>query len=292
MRSYLFVPGDDQKKLEKGPSTGADALILDLEDSVALSRKAAARQMVADVLRARAGKAGPALFVRVNALDTGMTDADLDTVMPAAPFGIMLPKCHSGADVAHLGAKIAVREAESDLPDGHTRILPVATETARSLFHLGTYDGSSQRLFGLTWGAEDLAADIGAEANRLASGAYSDPFRLARSLCIMGAAAAGVLAVDTVFTNFQDEAGLVAETEQGRRDGYTGKMAIHPAQVAPINRIFTPDAATLEHARQIINAFAANPDAGVVAINGRMIDRPHLRQAERIMARAKAAGVA
>lgn len=292
MRSLLFVPGDDAKKLGKSLASDADALILDLEDSVAPSRKAAARDLVAQYLAGRAGKPGPKLFVRVNALDSGLIDADLDGIMAGAPFGIMLPKACGGRDAVHLGAKLAVREAEHSLPDGSTRILPVATETARAVFQLGTFEGSSRRLCALTWGAEDIAADIGAETNRLPTGGYADPFRLVRSLCIFGAAAAGVAAIDTIFADFRDEAGLTADTEQGRRDGFTARMAIHPAQVAVINRVFTPDAATVAHARRIVAAFTANPDAGVVAIDGKMVDKPHLRQAERILDRAAAADVA
>jgi len=292
MRSLLFVPGDDAKKLDKSLTSEADALILDLEDSVAPSRKAAARDLVAQYLKARSGNPGPKLFVRINALDTGLVDADLDGVMAGAPYGVMLPKANGGRDVTHIGAKLAVREAEFGLPDGATTILPVATETARSMFQLGTYDGASHRLCALTWGAEDLAADIGAESNRHPAGGYSEPFRLARSLCLFGAAAAGVPAIDTVHTDFRDEAGLIADSEQGRRDGFTGRMAIHPSQVAVINRVFTPEPQAVARAKLIVEAFAAAPDAGVIAIDGKMIDKPHLRQAERILAQARAAGVA
>ena len=292
MRSLLFVPGDDQRKLDKGFGSGADALLIDLEDSVALSRKAEARALTVAFLKAHAGADGPRLLVRVNALDTGLTDADLDAVMPGAPYGIMLPKANGGRDATHLGAKLAVREAENNLVDGATRIIAIGTETAKSIFTIGTYAGATQRLIGLAWGAEDLAADIGAETNKAPQGGFSEPFRLARNLSLFGAAAAEVMPIDTVYTDFRNEAGLAEETEQARRDGFTGKMAIHPAQVAVINRIFTPDAAAIAHARRIIDVFAANPGAGVVSIEGKMIDRPHLRQAERIIAQAKAAGVA
>lgn len=292
MRSLLFVPGDNEKKLEKGMSSGADALLIDLEDSVALARKDAARAITLAYLRANAGAPGPALFVRVNALDTGLTEADLDAIMPAAPAGIMLPKACGGRDVSHLGAKIAVREAENNLTDGATRIIAIGTETAKSLFQMGTYAGCSQRLIGIAWGAEDLAADIGAETNKALDGGFSEPFRLARNLCLFGAAAAEVAPIDTVYTDFRNDDGLAAETAQARRDGFTGKMAIHPAQVAIINRVFTPTAEAVAHAREIVAAFADNPGAGVVGINGKMIDRPHLRQAERILSQATAAGVA
>ena len=292
MRSLLFVPGDDQKKLAKGLGSGADALLIDLEDSVSLTRKQAARELTLEFLRQQAGKPGPRLFVRVNALESGLTDADLDAVMPGAPHGIMLPKANGGRDATHLGAKLAVREAETGLEDGSTRIIAIGTETARSVFQMGTYAGATQRLIGLAWGAEDLAADIGAETNKALDGGFSEPFRLARNLSLFGAAAAEVMPIDTVYTDFRNEAGLAAEAEQARRDGFTGKMAIHPAQVAVINRVFTPGPAALAHARQIVDVFAANPGAGVVGIDGKMIDRPHLRQAERILAQARAAGIA
>lgn len=287
MRSLLFVPGDNARKLEKGLDSGADALLLDLEDSVSLEAKAAARAQVRAFLgevRERPGR--PRLFVRINALDSGLVDADLDEVMPAAPDGIMLPKSISGVDVQHLAAKLAVREAESGLPDGATRVIAIATETARSLFHMGTYRGASHRLAGLTWGAEDLAADLAAETNRLPDGGYADPYRLARTLTLFAAHAAEVDPIDTVFTAFRDEAGLRSEAEQARRDGFGGKMAIHPAQVPVINAVFTPSPEAIAHARAIVEAFTREPDKGVISIDGKMIDRPHLRQAERILARA------
>ncbi len=229
----------------------------------------------------------PLLYVRVNALDSGLVEADLDAVMPAGPDGIMLPKSTSGVDVQHLAAKLAVREAENALPDGATRILAIATETAASIFRMGTYAGASYRLAGLTWGAEDLAADLGAETNRLADGTYADPYRLARALTLFAANAAGVAAIDTVYTDFRNEAGLAAEAEAARREGFTGKMAIHPAQVPVINAVFTPSPEAVAHATRIVDAFAAAPEAGVIGLDGKMIDRPHLRQAQRVLARAK-----
>lgn len=292
MRSLLFVPGDSQKKLEKALDGEADALIVDLEDSVALAAKPEARATTAAFLQAALARARrPRLFVRVNALTTGLTDADLDAVMPAGPDGIVLPKAGGGPDVSHLGAKIAVREAEFALADGRTRILAIATETAKGVFALGTYAGASHRLAGLTWGGEDLSADLGAETNRLADGSYAEPYRLARALTLLGAAAAEVDAIDAVFTNFRDEAGLAAECEAGRRDGFVAKMAIHPAQVPVINAAFTPSAEVLQRARAIVAAFAADPGAGVLSIDGEMLDRPHLTRAERVLARVKAIGV-
>ncbi|CAH1677248.1 L-malyl-CoA/beta-methylmalyl-CoA lyase, actinobacterial type [Hyphomicrobiales bacterium] len=288
MRSLLFVPGDSPKKQQKGLEIGADALILDLEDSVALDAKPQAREITRAFLDSTRQLAKrPLLIVRINGLATGMSDADLDAVMPGAPDAIMLPKSEGGADVGHLAAKIAVREAESDLPDGATRILPIGTENAKGIFGLGSYSRSSHRLMALTWGAEDLAADLGAETNRLEDGSYADPYRLARSLTLFGAAAAQVDAIDTVFTNFRDEAAFRAECLAARRDGFTGKMAIHPAQVAPINEIFSPSPAALAKARQIVALFEANPGAGVIGLDGEMLDRPHLIKAQHLLARAR-----
>jgi len=287
MRSLLFVPGDSQKKLEKALTSGADVLLIDLEDSVSIDAKEEARRVTAAFLAEHRAKADrPRLFVRVNGLTTGLTDADLDGVMQASPDGIILPKTVGGADVAHLGAKLAVREAEFDLDDGATRILAIATETAAGVFALGTFAGASHRLIGITWGGEDLSADIGAETNRGDDGAYTDPYRLARSLTLLGAAAAGVDAIDSVFTNFRDMAGLEAECRAARRDGFVAKMAIHPAQVPVINEAFTPSPEAVERARAVVDAFKASPGAGVVGVNGEMLDRPHLVRAERLLKRA------
>ncbi|MCA1999347.1 MAG: CoA ester lyase [Hyphomicrobiales bacterium] len=290
MRSLLFVPGDDARKIARGLASGADALILDLEDSVAPARKEAARGLVRETLAARQ-PGGPRLLVRVNALRSGEIAADLDGVMPGRPDAVMLPKCEGGADVQHLGALIAVREAEHAIGDGATGIIAIATETPLALFRLGTIPGASLRLQGLTWGAEDLAGAVGAERNRGEAGAYTAPFQLARSLALFAAAAAEVPAIDSVYVDFRDEAGLRAEAEAGRRDGFTAKMAIHPAQIAIINAVFTPDSATIAHAARIVALFAANPDQGVIGLDGQMVDRPHLVQAERILARARAAGL-
>ncbi|MDR6872636.1 citrate lyase subunit beta/citryl-CoA lyase [Bosea sp. BE125] len=287
MRSLLFVPGDSPKKQQKGLESGADALILDLEDSVALDAKPQAREITLAFLKAaHALPRRPRLIVRVNALSTGLTQADLDAVMQGAPDAIMLPKSEGGIDVGHLAARIAVREAENDLPDGATKIIPIATETGKGIFGLGSYAGASHRLDGLTWGAEDLSADLGAEANRLSDGTYTDPYRLARSLTLFAAAAAQVDAIDTVFTNFRDDAGFRAECIAARRDGFTGKMAIHPAQVAAANEVFSPAPAELAKAEAIIALFAANPGLGVIGLDGEMLDRPHLVRAQRLKARA------
>ncbi|RFB81152.1 HpcH/HpaI aldolase/citrate lyase family protein [Methylovirgula sp. 4M-Z18] len=288
MRSLLFVPGDSEKKLQKALSSGADALLIDLEDSVAASNKSQARVIAAAFLaEAKKLKPHPILFVRVNALDTGLTDADLDAVMVHAPDGIMLPKSLSGQSVQHLAAKLAVREAENNLPDGSTGIIAIATETASSLFHMGTYAGASRRLIALTWGAEDLSADIGAETSRLSDGSLAAPYQLARTLTLLAATNAGVSAIDSIRADFRDAAALRIECEAARRDGFTGKMAIHPAQVATINEIFTPSPAAVAQAEKIVAAFRAQPDAGVVALDDEMFDLPHLRRAERILARAE-----
>ena len=287
MRSLLFVPGDSLRKQEKALTSGAEALILDLEESVALVAKAKAREITRDFLTATAKRAGaPAMIVRVNALQTGMTQADLDAVMPAAPFAIMLPKSEGGSDVGHLAALIAVREAENELPDGQTRIIPIATETGKGIFGLGSYARSSHRLSALTWGAEDLSADLGAETNRLPDGSYAMPYQLARSLTLFAASAAQVDAIDTVFPHFRDAAGFRAECEAARRDGFVGKMAIHPDQIAPINEVFAPSPKELAKAERIIALFAENPGAGVIGLDGEMLDRPHLIRAERLKARA------
>jgi len=287
MRSLLFVPGDSRKKLEKALTSGADVLLIDLEDSVDLTAKEVARRVTAGfIAEQRSTAERPRLYVRVNGLTTGMIDADLDGVMKAAPDGIVLPKSVGGADVAHLGAKLAVREAEFGLEDGVTRILAIATENAAGVFALGTFGGASHRLMGLTWGGEDLSADLGAETNRDENGSYTDPYRLARSLTLLGAAAAGVDAIDSVFTNFRDMEGLAAECRAARRDGFVAKMAIHPAQVAIINEAFTPSPEAIDRAKAVLEAFKANPGAGVVGVNGEMLDRPHLLRAERLLRRA------
>jgi citrate lyase subunit beta / citryl-CoA lyase len=291
MRSLLFVPGDSPRKLEKGVASGADVLLIDLEDSVGLSAKNEGRQVTAAFLAQVRGTAEkPKLFVRVNGLTTGLTDTDLDAVMGAAPDGIVLPKTVGGRDVAHLGAKLGVREAEFGLPDGGTRVIAIATENAAGVFALGTFSGASQRLAGIAWGGEDLSADIGAETNRGDDGSYAEPYRLARALTLLGATAAEVDAIDSVYTNFRDMPGLAAECRQARRDGFAAKMAIHPDQVPVINEAFTPSEEALAHARSVIAAFAANPGAGVVGLDGEMLDRPHLRRAQRLVARVETGG--
>ena len=292
MRSLLFVPADDAKKLDKAMACGADALIVDLEDSIPAQGKAQARMRAAAFI-GEAGKAAhrPRLLVRINGFATGLADADLDAVVPARPDAIMLPKAEGGASVVHADAKLSAREALNGLAEGAIRIVAIATETAPALFVAGTYRGASARLAALTWGAEDLSTELGAETNRDAQGRFLDPYRLARTLCIAAAAAADVPALDTVYVDFRNDAGLRRECEEARRDGFTGKMAIHPGQVATINDVFTPGPAAITRAQAIIAAFAAAPGAGVIGIDGVMYDRPHLAKAERLLGRARAAGV-
>ncbi len=289
-QAFMLVPGDSPAKLAKGLSSGADALIVDLEDSVSPGRKEEARATTLKFLReAASGETRPRLLVRVNGLDTGLTDGDLDAIVAGRPDAIVLPKAEGGASIVHLDAKLAVREARDGLPDGAIRIVAIATETAAALFAAGTYAGASARLDGLTWGAEDLSVELGAETNRDQEGRFTEPFRFARNLCLAAAAAAKVLAIDTVFVDFRDGEGLRREAEEARRDGFTAKMAIHPAQVATINEVFTPSASAIAKAQAIVAAFAASPDAGVVGIDGVMHDRPHLARAERLLARAGSA---
>ena len=288
MRSLLFVPGDSPRKLDKAMGAGADVLLVDLEDSVAPTAKAAARATAAAFL-AEAVKATPRprLYVRVNPLSSGLIDDDLAAVMRGAPDGILLPKACGGRDVTHLDAKIAVREAMEGLPDGATGILALATATAASLFAVGTFQGASRRLRGLPWGAEDLSADLGASRQRGPDGRFTDTFRLARSLCLAGAVAAGVAPIDAVYPAFRDLDGLAAEARDAAADGFTAKLAIHPDQVAVINAAFMPSEAEIAEARRVLAAFAAAGEgAGVVALDGGMLDRPHRLRAERVLARA------
>ena len=287
MRSLLFVPADSPKKLDKSLGAGADAVIVDLEDSISPEHKAGARASALAFLReATTLTKRPKLYVRVNGITTGLTDADLDVIVGGSPDGILRPKADGGAAVMHVDAKLAAREAMAGIPDGHIKVVAMGIETANGLFLAGTFRQSSARLVGLTWGAEDLSAEIGAEANRDAEGRYTELYLLARSLCLAGAAAAQVQAIDTVYIDFRDIGGLRRDTEDGRRDGFTGKMAIHPAQVPIINEVFTPTPAAIAQAKAIVAAFAAQPGAGVVGLDGGMLDRPHLLRAQQLLARA------
>jgi citrate lyase subunit beta/citryl-CoA lyase len=276
LRSLLFVPGDRPDRMAKAAASGADAVILDLEDSVAPAAKGEARRQVAAFLHANA--TAP-LWVRISPLDTAESERDLAAVLPAHPDGIVLPKAEGGASVAELARRLTAAG------NAMAHILAIATETPAAIFQLGSYRGV-KRLAGLTWGAEDLPAAIGAATSREADGSYTPPYELARSLCLFGAAAAGVAPIETVYPDFRDLKGLAAYAARARRDGFTGMMAIHPAQVPVINAAFTPSEAEVAHARAIVAAFADNPGAGVLSLDGRMIDRPHLVQAQRILAAA------
>jgi citrate lyase subunit beta/citryl-CoA lyase len=285
-RSWLFIPGDSAKKLAKADGCGADAVIVDLEDSVAATAKAEARAQTAAFLAARPpGDRSSQLWVRINPLDGDDWRADLAAVAAARPDGYMLPKCTGPADVAALGEAI---------DDGAAGILPVATETPGAVFALGDYAAAAdRRLAGLTWGAEDLAAAIGASGNRWPDGAgeggrFHETFRIVRSLALLAAHAAGVQAIDTLYADFRDGDGLRADSERSAIEGFTGRLAIHPAQVAVINAAYLPSPASIEAARRIVAAFAADPDAGTIGLDGKMIDRPHLVQAQRLLARAAA----
>jgi citrate lyase subunit beta/citryl-CoA lyase len=287
MRSLLFVPGDSERKMARGKDSGADVLILDLEDSVAASRRAEARVLTRAFLSGPDRSPAQRCYVRINPLATDVALEDLAAVMPGRPDGIMLPKSMPEG-LRRLDHSLAALEAANSGTIGATRIIAIATETPASMFELGNYTGVSSRLEAMTWGAEDLAAVLGA-TNRRPDGVYDDVFRLARSLCLLGASAAGVAALDTVFTDFKNEAGLKEECVAAQRAGFTGKMAIHPAQVSVINAAFTPSAEEVAWAREVVAAFAANPEAGTIGIAGKMIDRPHLVLAQRLLGRAEGA---
>ncbi|MFA5970477.1 MAG: CoA ester lyase [Sphingomonas sp.] len=270
LRSLLFVPGDRPDRMAKAAASGADALILDLEDAVAQSAKIAAREAIAQFLR---GPRDCALFVRVNPLDSGMIADDLAAVLPAGPDGIVLPKAEGAVSLAALDTLLT----------GETMILPIATETPAAIFGLGSYGGVTQRLCGLTWGAEDLPAAIGAVTSREADGRYTPPYEMARALTLFGAHAAGVPAIETVYPDFRDSDGLAAYAARGRRDGFTGMMAIHPAQIPIINAAFAPNEAEIAHARRVIALFEANPGSGALSLDGKMVDAPHLKAAQHVL---------
>src|SRR5947209_14149437 len=280
MRSLLFVPADSERKLSRAPQSGADALILDLEDSVVPANRPLARRQARNFL----GSAGSVHFrryVRINPLSSGVALDDLAAVVPGRPDGVLLPKCVP-EDLRTLDHYISALEAASALPAGGIRVIASATETPAAMFAIGGYGGVSSRLEAITWGAEDLAACIGGN-NRRVEGNYDDVYRLARSLCLLGAAAAGVIPIDTIYTDFKDERGLAAECAAARRSGFTAKMAIHPAQIPVINRAFAISDEELAWARRIVEAFAENPDAGTIAVDGKMVDKPHLTLARRLL---------
>lgn len=285
MRSGLFIPADSERKLLKGMGSGADSLFIDLEDSVALDNKVQARDTACGFLREVKNEAQrPLLFVRLNAYDTGLTDDDLGAIMAAAPDGVVLPKSEHGQDVTRLDTMLRVHEAENNIDDGATDIIAIITETAIGTINAGTYRKSSKRLRGVAWGAEDLSADIGS-ARRHEDGTYRDMFRFARLQTLLGAVAAGVEPLDTVYPDFRDEKGLERECREGALDGFTAKMAIHPAQVPIINAAFTPSENEIARSQAIVDAFAEAGNPGVIGLDGQMLDRPHLKKAEKLLAR-------
>lgn len=290
-RSWLFVPGDSEKKLGKAIATGAHAVIVDLEDAVAPAAKPQARILARDWLaahREHLTESRPVeRWVRINAFDTGTWQDDLAVVMAGAPDGVMLPKCEGPEQLRQLAAELYELEQRHRIATGTTRILPLVSETARSALTIPSYaDAPMPRLAGLTWGAEDLSAVLGASRKRDGQGAWTDAFRFIRAQCLLVAHACDVWAIDTLNDDFRNEAATVRAAEAARADGFTGMLAIHPSQVAVINAAFAPGEAELAEARAIIDLFAANPDAGTLQYNGRMIDQPHLRLARQLVGSA------
>jgi citrate lyase subunit beta/citryl-CoA lyase len=281
-RSFLFVPADSERKLNRAGDTGADALILDLEDSVAAQARPEARQRAREFLAGRNDA-----WVRINPIASEDAPADLEAVMPSAPQGIVLPKARSADDVRRLAGLLDDLEARNGIEHGSTEILPLCTECPEALFKLGSYTGATPRLFGLSWGAEDLGAAVGATDRRDENGDWLPPYQLARSLCLFAASAAEVAAIDTVYTDFRDRDGLARFVANARRDGFSGMLAIHPNQVETINKTFVPSAAELERAERIVKLFDQNPGAGALGMDGEMIDRPHLVQAQRLLRLAR-----
>ncbi|NWK97889.1 CoA ester lyase [Sphingobium lactosutens] len=286
IRSFLFIPGDSEKKLGKVDSVAADAFIFDLEDAVATARKAVARQMLPAFIKERPrGQRKSQLWVRVNPLDTPWTLEDLAAIVPAAPDGIMLPKVNGPQDVAQVSHYLDALEVAHGIEPGSIKILPVATETAVSPFRLGDYaDAGLDRLYGLTWGAEDLSSAIGASGNTDATGEWTHTYKMVRSLCLLGAHAAGGEAVDTLYVDFRDPEGLRASCKAARAEGFSGRVAIHPAQVDVINESFSPSPEEVDFARRVVELFAANPDSGTLGLDGKMLDIPHLKQAQKTLA--------
>ena len=276
LRSLLFVPGDQPERMEKALGAGADALILDLEDAVTPDRKKEARASIAKFL-SRGPRPMP-LFVRINPLGSGMADADLADIIAGKPDGIVLPKAEGGRSLIDLDRRLKA------LGDTHAVILPIATETPAAIFALGSYGDVTPRLCGLTWGAEDLPAAIGDATSREEDGRYTPPYEMARSLLLFGAHAAGVPAIETIYSAYHDLDGLKAYAARGRRDGFTGMMAIHPAQIEVINAAFTPSKAEIEWARRVVELFDRNPGIGALSLDGKMVDAPHLKQAKRLLA--------
>jgi citrate lyase subunit beta/citryl-CoA lyase len=290
LRSWLFVPGDSERKLAKGESTGADVLILDLEDAVSADNKALARQLVPQFLRAHPrSQRSPQLWVRINPLDSSMVLADLVAIVAAQPDGVMVPKSNGPDDLRRLSHYLDALEAQHGVAAGSIKLLPVASETPLAVFRLGQYaEAGLPRLLGITWGAEDLSAALGASTNVDATGQWTFTNQMARSLALLAARAAGVQAIDTLYVNYRDEAGLRAASRTSRAEGFTGRIAIHPAQVAAINESYMPSQEEIEHARRVVAAFEAAAGAGTVGLDGKMLDIPHLKQAQATLALAAA----
>lgn len=284
LTALLFVPADSEKKFDKARGVGADGLILDLEDSVAPAQKVAAREKLSTWIDANRGPRDWSFFVRVNPFDTGLTADDLKAIVRPGLDGILMPKAEGGQDVQRLSDLIDPLEAAAGLEKNHIKIVVVATETAASMFNLGSYAPAHPRLAALTWGAEDLGAVVGSTANKEADGNWTQPYQLARSFCLFAAANAGVPAIDTLYSDFRDPEGLTASCKVSRRDGFLGRLAIHPAQVAGIQAAFAPSEEDVALARQIVAAFAENPDLGTIGIDGKMYDIPHLKTARRTLA--------
>jgi citrate lyase subunit beta / citryl-CoA lyase len=288
LRSLLFVPGDSERKQEKARGTAADALILDLEDSVAPARLPVARDMVRAFLSAPRSPAEPQLWVRINGPASGIMLEDLNAVAAANPHGLVVPKVSDAQEIHALDQHLSALEKRDARPLASTRLIVIATETARGVQSTASYT-SLPRLSGITWGAEDLAAALGAATNREPDGSYGFTYRLARSLCLIAAAAMEVQAIDAAYVDFRDSKGLEREAAAARREGFLGKLAIHPDQIDAINAAFTPDATEVERARRIVAAFDASHGSGVLTLDGQMIDRPHLLQARRLLAAAEQA---
>lgn len=283
-RSWLFAPGDSEKKMTKAMEGEADIVLIDLEDAVAPDAKAAARPMVHDFLKAHPEQRAR-LWVRINPFDGPHTLLDLAAIMPAQPGGIMLPKVYSRAEVEKLDHCLSTLEVANGIEEGSTPVIVLITETAEAMFHTGNYKGAP-RVVALTWGAEDLADSIGASSNRNADGSYSFTYELARSLTVLGAATAGVTAIETISADFKDLDALRRRAESVRRDGFRGMLAIHPAQIPVINQAFTPTEAEIAEAQEIVDVFAANPGVGAIGWKGGMLDRPYLARAERLLRQA------
>jgi len=287
MRSWLFAPGDSEKKMGKASDSGADIALLDLEDSVMPENKPAARERVRAFIASREDK--HRIWVRINPVSSGEIEADLDAIIPSAPGGVFLPKAEGRADVEALDAMLSAREAKHGLEAGSTLVAALVTETAKAMFHCGDYAGDyagAARLVAMSWGAEDLSSALGARVQHRPDGSYMPTYELARSLCLLGAVAAGAAPIETVMPEFRNLDALRERADMVRGQGYRGMLAIHPAQVDVINAAFTPSADEIAHARAIVQAFADNPGAGTVGLNGAMVDIPHLKLAQKLLAEA------